>query len=182
MEYYKKIQLKDNRECILRNGTETDGKAVLDNFILTHEQTDYLLSYPDESTITEEQESQFLKKKSESDNEIEILAEVDGNVVGLAGLDSIGDKDKLRHRVDFGISIDQNYWNIGIGTALTNACIECAKKAGYEQIELNVVADNSAAIMMYEKVGFVEFGRNPMGFKSRLTGYQELVYMRKELT
>ena len=62
-----------------------------------------------------------------------------------------------------------------------NACIECAEKAGYEQIELNVVAENETAIEMYRKAGFVEYGRNPRGFKSRLTGYQELVYMRKEL-
>ena len=48
-------------------------------------------------------------------------------------------------------------------------------------MELNVVAENKRAIDMYEKAGFVEFGRNPRGFKSRLSGYQELVYMRLEL-
>ena len=54
MEYRNTITLKDGRRCILRNATECDGKAVLDNFILTHEQTDNLLSYPDESDITVE--------------------------------------------------------------------------------------------------------------------------------
>lgn len=181
MEYRKIITLKDGRTCILRNGTEKDGKAVLDNFILTHEQTDNLLSYPDESDITAEQEAQFLKNKTESDYEIEILAEVDGNVVGLAGIDQVGSKYKVCHRTDFGISVDKAYWGLGIGRALMEACIECAKKAGYEQIELNVIADNRRAIGMYEKAGFVEFGRNPRGFKSRLSGYQELVYMRLEL-
>ena len=48
-------------------------------------------------------------------------------------------------------------------------------------MELSVIADNSRAIDMYEKAGFVEFGRNPRGFKSRISGYQELVYMRLEL-
>ena len=86
MEYMETITLKDGRTCILRNGTVEDGKAVLDNFILTH-----------------------------------------------------------------------------------------------EQMELSVVAENSRAIDMYEKAGFVEFGRNPRGFKSRMSGYQELVYMRLEL-
>ena len=62
-----------------------------------------------------------------------------------------------------------------------DACIECARKAEYEQIELNVVADNKTAMEMYRKAGFVEFGRNPRGFKSRISGYQELVYMRLEL-
>ena len=105
MEYLKVIKLKDGRECILRNGTENDGKAVRDVFILTHEQTDYLLSYPDESTMTAEQEAQYLKAKTESAKEIEILAEVEGVVVGLAGIEAIGDKDKIRHRADFGIGV-----------------------------------------------------------------------------
>ena len=181
MEYKKRITLKDGRACILRNGTEKDGKAALDNFILTHEQTDNLLTYPDESDITVEQEAQYLKSKTESHCEIEILAEVDGLVAGLAGIESMGSKDKIRHRADFGISVDREYWGLGIGSALMEACIECAKKAGYEQMELNVVAENKRAIDMYEKAGFVEFGRNPKGFKSRLSGYQELVYMRLEL-
>ena len=181
MRYYKIISLKDGRECVLRNDTESDGQKALANFILTHEQTDYLLSYPDESTMTAEQEGQYLQRKADSETEIEILAEVDGAVAGLAGIEAVGGRDKIRHRADFGISIDRLYWNLGIGTALMNACIECAGKAGYEQIELNVVAENAAAINMYRKADFEEFGRNPRGFKSRYTGYQELVYMRKEL-
>ena len=34
MKYRKTITLKDGRICILRNGTEKDGRAVLDNFNL----------------------------------------------------------------------------------------------------------------------------------------------------
>ena len=64
---------------------------------------------------------------------------------------------------------------------LTECCIDCARKAGYVQLELSVVADNERAIRMYQKAGFKEYGRNPKGFNSRLTGFQELVYMRLEL-
>ena len=53
--------------------------------------------------------------------------------------------------------------------------------AGYEQLELDVVSENKRAIALYESLGFVEYGRNPRGFKSKYTGYQELVYMRLEL-
>ena len=151
MRYLKTITLKDGRICTLRNGEESDGQAVLANFILTHEQTDYLLSYPDESTMTAEQEGRFLQEKTDSDNGIEILAEVDGVVAGLAGFDAVGGREKIRHRADFGISVDRQYWNLGIGTALMNACIECARAAGYEQIELSVVAENEPAIAMYRK-------------------------------
>ena len=181
MEYRKVIKLKDGRECCLRNAMEDDGESAWLNFKLTHEQTDFLLSYSDEDNFTPSQEGQFLREKTESDNEIEMLAEVDGKVVGLAGIEAVGNKYKIRHRCDFGISIEKDFWNLGIGNALTNACIECAKKAGYEQIELNVVTENTNAISMYKKCGFEEYGRNPRGFKSKLSGYQEVIYMRKEL-
>ena len=61
------------------------------------------------------------------------------------------------------------------------SCIECAKAAGYSQLELNVIAENVRALSMYKKAGFVEYGRNPKGFHSRMTGFQEVIYMRLEL-
>lgn len=182
LQYNQRIILKDGRLCILRNGTAQDGQAALDTFILAHTQTDYLLTYPDEITFTANEQAEYLQKKSDSENEIEILAEVDGKIVGTAGIEQRSPKVKLRHRSDFGISIDKEYWGLGIGRALTDACIECARKAGYEQIELEVVADNDRAVKLYKKVGFVEFGRNLRDFKSCLTGYQEVISMRMELT
>ena len=77
--------------------------------------------------------------------------------------------------------MDKAYWGLGVGRALTKACIECAKRAEYAQLELEVVAENRSAIALYESVGFVEYGRNPKGFRSRLTGWQEVVLMRLEL-
>ena len=106
---------------------------------------------------------------------------MDGVVVGNAGITSLGTRYKVRHRAEFGISILKEFWGLGIGKALTNACISCAKEAGYEQLELEVVAENTSAVARYKKAGFVEFGRNPKGFKSRISGYQELVSMRLEL-
>ena len=181
MEYRKTIVLKDGRTCCLRNGTEEDGLAVYENFNLTHEQTDFLLSRPEENSMNAEQEAQFLKAKTESRDEIEVLAEIDGKVAGTAGIEHVGLKEKVRHRAVFGISVDRSYWGLGIGRALTQACIECAKKAGYAQLELDVVAENKRAIALYQSEGFVEYGRNPRGFRSRLTGWQELALMRLEL-
>ena len=180
MEYNSTVILKDGRACILRNGTASDGQALLDVFNLTHEQTDYLLTYPGEHSYTAQQEADFLKEKTDSTDEIELLAELDGVIVGTAGIGCVGRREKTRHRAEFGISVDKAYWGLGIGRALTEACIECAKKAGYAQLELEVVAENRSAIGLYESEGFVEYGRNPKGFRSRLTGWQEVVLMRLE--
>lgn len=173
--------LPNSKELLLRNATEDDAQIMLEVFNQAHEETDFLLTYSDESTHNLEDEAKFLKEKAESDNEIEIFAIVDGKIVGSAGISAYGSKYKVKHRADFGISIIKDYWGMGVGTRLTEACIECAKQAGFEQLELQVVADNERAIKTYSKLGFVEYGRNPKGFKSRFTGYQELIHMRLEL-
>ena len=72
MKYQKTVRLKDGRSCVLRNGTKQDGQVLLDIFTLTHSQTDYLLTYPDETEMTVEQEAAFLKGKTESTDEIEL--------------------------------------------------------------------------------------------------------------
>lgn len=181
MQYNQTVIIKNGKECLIRNGIESDGATVLDHFNLTHGETDYLLSYPDENSFDAIQEGQFLKEKSVRDNEIELLAIVDDVVAGTAGIEAIGTKCKVRHRAELGISVAKEFWGLGIGRALMSACIACARSAGYLQLELEVVADNTRAVSMYEKAGFVVYGRNPKGFQSRMAGFQEVIYMRLEL-
>ena len=181
MKYEQTILLKNGKEAVIRNGDEPDGAAVFDVFNRTHGETDYLLTYPDENSFDSEQEAQFLKEKAISPNEIELVAIVDGKIAGTAGIESVGEKYKVKHRAEFGIGILKEYWGLGLGKALTKACIQCAKDAGYEQLELNVVAENERALSLYRSLGFIEYGRNPRGFNSKISGYQELVYMLLEL-
>ena len=42
-------------------------------------------------------------------------------------------------------------------------------------------AEDKTALALYRSVGFEEYGRNPKGFRSRVSGWQELVLMRLEL-
>lgn len=181
MKYCQQIVLKNGKTAVLRNGVASDGSAVFENFNRTHAETDYLLSYPDENSFDSEKEGQFLEQKTASTHEIELIAFVDGKVAGTAGIEAVGTKDKVRHRAEFSISVLKEYWGLGIGRALLEACIKCAKEAGYAQLELTVVAENARAIALYQKAGFVEYGRNPRGFHSRINGYQEVVYMLLKL-
>ena len=181
MKYNQRILLKNGREALLRNGDASDGSAVYELFELTHGETDYLLSYPDENSFDPEQEARYLEEKTNSLNETEIIAVVDGKVVGTAGIEAVGKKYKVRHRAELGISVLREYWGLGLGRALTDACVRCAREAGYSQLELNVVAENRRAVSLYRSAGFVEFGRNPRGFNSRTSGFQEIIYMLLEL-
>lgn len=181
MKYCKRVILKNGVEAELRSAAVSDAEAVLDNFNQAHAETDFLLSYPGEKTFTVAEEADFLREKEESPDEVEIAAFIDGRIAGTAGINSVGHREKIQHRAEVGISILQEFWGLGIGRALMEACIECAENAGYSQLELSVVADNQRAYALYEKLGFCEFGRNPRGFRSRTGEYQELVDMRLEL-
>ena len=107
--------------------------------------------------------------------------EPDGRLIGSAGVFAVRKAEKVRHRAGFGISVDKAYWGFDVGRALTEACIECAKKAGYTQLEPEAVAENESALALYESVGFVEYGRNPRGFRSRVSGWQPIVLMLLDL-
>ena len=181
MQYCTETVLKDGTVCLLRSAAGEDAEEVLRVFNLTHGQTEYLLTYPEESSFTPEEERKFLEKQADSANAVEICAFVDGRLAGNAGIEPVGGRIKVKHRAEFGIAIDRAYWGRGIGRALTLACLECAREAGFTQVELNAVAENEGALALYRSVGFVEFGRNPKGFRTRDGRWQELVYMRLEL-
>ena len=177
MRFSQRIILNNGKEALLRNGGSSDGRAVYELFNTIHAETDYLLAYPDENCFDPEQEAQFLEDRSRSLNEIEIIAFVDSKAVGTAGIEAIGTRYKTRHRAELYISVLREYWGLGLGRALAEACIQCAKDAGYMQLELTVVAENKRAISLYKILGFEEFGMNPKGYKSRNKGFQELIYM-----
>ena len=181
MRYAKMVLLAGGVELLVRNAVASDVRALRETMQRTHAQTDYLLSYPDEQSVDDEQEARSLVETERSDNEVELVAVVDGKIVGSAGVAAVGGRRKVVHRARFGISVLEEYWGMGIGRMLTDASIECARQAGYTQLELEVVADNERALSLYRRAGFEAYGRNPRGYHSTSVGYQELVYMRLEL-
>ena len=53
MQYQKEVLLKDGTPCVLRGATEKDAAEVLRCFSLTHAETDFLLTYPEENSFAE---------------------------------------------------------------------------------------------------------------------------------
>lgn len=181
MEYRKTIVLKNGQVCLLRSAAAADGAAMTEFFLRTHGETEFLCSAPEENSHTAQQEAAFLQEKFESPVEAVLVAVVDGELAGTAGIAAIGRKRKVCHRASFWITVAKAHWGQGIGHALLDACIDCARRAGYEQVELDVVAENGRALALYRSAGFVEYGRNPKGFRLGAERYQELVLMRLEL-
>ncbi len=70
----------------------------------------------------------------------------------------------------------QEWRGIGLGRKLIRECLEMTRTIGLEKVELTVYADNTAAIQLYESVGFTHEGNRPASRK--LDGvYQDEILM-----
>ncbi len=88
-------------------------------------------------------------------NDISLVAELGGQVVGSAGLFSPGPQVRRRHVAVLGISVATAAQGQGVGTALMQALCDYADRWGQIlRIELTVFADNARAIALYQRFGF----------------------------
>jgi putative acetyltransferase len=86
---------------------------------------------------------------------INLVATIDGLMVGSAGLyrNKLGRRE---HAATIGIGLDDAFHNQGIGTALMAELINIADNwLNLRRLELTVFTDNSGAIHLYKKFGFV---------------------------
>ena len=90
MRYAKTVLLAGGQELLVRNGVASDARALRETTQRTHAQTDYLLSYPDEQSVDDEQEARSLAETERSDNGVELVAVLGGRIVGSAGITAVG--------------------------------------------------------------------------------------------
>lgn len=161
----KQINLKNGTECILRSPGPEDAEGILLNLKITSDETGFMARYPEEIIMTLKAEKDFLAAQQRNPKSMMIAALIDGKIIANAGISCVQDNIKYQHRAVFGISIQKEYWNLGLGTTIMSELIIWAKKMGYEQIELEVVCDNTRAVVLYEKLGFKIYGTRKNSFK-----------------
>lgn len=105
------------------------------------------------------------------------------NGTELVGVADICLRDKIeRHIGVFGITVKKEWRGKGLGKRLMEETIKEGIRniTGLKIIELGVFANNPIAKKMYEKMGFVEYGRLPKGiqYKGELIDH---IYMYKQV-
>lgn len=140
-----------------------------------------MLRYPDEVSFTEEREQEILGNILEDPGHVMMVGYVDGKLAGNCGISGIGMKRKIRHRCSLAITLYREYWGLGIGSAMIDYLTELAVKIGFEQIDLEVVADNTRAQALYRKCGFAESGRRIRALKFDDGTYHDEILMTKIL-
>ena len=177
----REITLKDGRTCHLRPTAPSDSEAMLAYMRATAGETPYLLRYPDEVNYTLEGEREILGRILDDPGHVMMAAIVEGKVAGNCSIGGIGGKRKILHRCSMAIALYKAYWGLGIGSAMIGYLTELARQIGYEQIDLEVVAENEQAQALYRKCGFVETGRRFRALKFDDGTYHDEILMVKVL-
>lgn len=174
-----RIDLKGH-DLLLRNATEDDAELLIEYLKITNGETRFLVREPEEITVTVEQEKEFIQRQKEAEGNIMLLGFLDGKFVGNCALNGFG-RFRFRHRVSLGIALYQEFTGMGIGKVMLETLIDLAKEMGYEQLELEVVADNERAIALYKKMGFEICGTTPNAMKYKDSTYADEHKMIKYL-
>ena len=98
-----------------------------------------------------------------------------GELVGLYILhpNNIG---RCGHICNASYAVKADKRGMGIGEALVTHCMEMGAKLGFGILQFNaVVANNHAALHLYEKLGFVKLGVIPGGFRMKDGTYQDII-------
>lgn len=86
--------------------------------------------------------------------DLQLVAELDGQVVASAGLSSTA-MLRRRHVAGLGIGVARGAQGRGVGKALMAAMCDWADRWGHvTRIELEVFTDNQRAIALYQRFGF----------------------------
>ena len=176
----KKIQLKNGREAVLRSPSASDGTQMLEVLKRLSAETDFLLRYPEEWTVTAEQEAEYLEGLNRSQNDLMIVCTVGGEIAGSCQV-SFFPGLKTRHRAVLAIALLEKFWGLGIGTAMFGEMEKAARERGVLQLELDYIEGNERGRRLYEKLGFLPVAERPDAVRLKDGTMRKEISMTKRL-
>jgi len=95
--------------------------------------------------------------EGQSADALNIIAVLDGEVIGQASLDR--HSGRRSHCAGIGMGVHDDHVGKGVGTALMRELVDAADNwLAIRRLELEVYVDNAAGIRLYEKFGFEREG------------------------
>lgn len=173
----KEYLLKDGQQFIVRAPKVNDAQGLIEQLKTVDTETKFLAREPGEFNFTIEQEEEFIKSSIANENSQFIVGEIDGNIIANCSVEIVMNNKRFLHRASMGITVRKAYWNRGIGKIMMKECIDWCKQKGVEQLELEVVAQNSRAISMYESFGFQQYGTKKNALKYGNGTYADELFM-----
>lgn len=129
-------------------------------------------AFPEEEPLSEEGARRFFAAQTYAAVAVD---DESGRVLGCYDLhpNNVG---RVGHVCNSSFAVDADARGRHVGEALVRDCLAQAKAHGFRILQFNaVVAGNAAARGLYRKLGFVELGSIPGGFRHRDGSYEDIV-------
>ena len=127
------------------------------------------IAFPQEECLTQETGSAFFASQSYTG-----VAELDGKIIGLYILhpNNVG---RCGHICNASYAVSSSRRGEHIGEKLVQDCLRAAKELGFRVLQFNaVVESNIHARHLYERLGFVQLGTIPGGFRMKDGHYENI--------
>ena len=148
---------------------EYEEKDISEMTIIWNEVVKDGVAFPQEDELSEETGKEFFGSQSYTG-----VAENDGEIVGLYILhpNNVG---RCGHICNASYAVSSMCRGQHIGEKLVKDCLEKAKKLGFKVLQFNtVVESNIHARHLYERLGFVQLGTIPGGFRMKDGHYENI--------
>ncbi|WP_432662066.1 GNAT family protein [Wukongibacter baidiensis] len=154
----KKYRLKNGIFVTLREGKGEDARRVIEYIQRVAGESDNLSFGKGEFNTTVEEEAAFIESCKTLANGLFLIAEHRGKVIGCLTF-SGGNRPRVEHYGEFGVSVLKRYWGLGLGGIMIRYLIEWARESGIiKKINLKVKSENIRAVNLYENLGFIMEG------------------------
>jgi RimJ/RimL family protein N-acetyltransferase len=124
-------------------------------------------------------ERRYLRAIRRSRHAAVLVAETDGEIVGRLSI-TRDPHPASRHVADLGLMVAEDHRRRGAGRALMLAAEDWARAGGVVKIELHVFPYNTAAIALYDELGYEREGLRRMHYR-RGDEFLDVVLMAKEI-
>ena len=159
---------------IYREATSQDAAALLVHQSTVGGETDNLSFDQDTFNISPEKEGRFIDRFAKSERDLMLIA-LDGEKIVGNGIIECERAKRYSHRATLSITVLRDCWGQGIGSQLMQKMVDFSKEHGIDVISLEVRADNSRAIALYEKFGFERIGTYKKFFKIKDSYFDALL-------
>ena len=150
-------------ELLIREAEPKDAAELVAFLNRVSLETEFTSLDRDGILLTSEEMEIFLNKQASSDNQITLLAFLNGKIAGIVNI-TADQRKRVRHIGDLFIVIGKKYWNNGLGSFLLEEVVEWAQASGIlRRLQLTVQTRNQVAVHLYQKHGFVIEGRQERG-------------------
>ena len=159
----------------IREYTTEDAKAASE---IWNQVVDDGVAFPQEEDLTEESGDAFFKEQTYTGIAVN---EDNGEVVGLYILhpNNIG---RCGHICNASYAVRRDIRGEHIGEKLVLDCLRMGKEKGFRVMQFNaVVASNIHARHLYERLGFIQLGVIPKGFRMKDGHFEDIFPYYHEL-